>query len=609
MLLSVEPFTHATEGTLLDLWFVGGNHKVVRPPCQPHFYSWIERGVCEPVRKRLMGDPSRQLQDIFRVDFDTGDPSRQLQDIFRVDFDTLRDLEFSRHSESFEDHKRFVDVLISEYGFAIDSPLPSVLAWDIETFTKNRVGTDWRNDTIRSIAVWGFLEEIRSCVLFGTRKTCKGCSWNDTGACMFEFDANGKPTGLFGRCWRVSAQDAEPDVIRKALRFKNTFDPDVLAGFNDGDYDFRVLLTRCNWHRIVCSLGRDGSVPYVLVKNYQRRGKERETCLVRVHGRVHLDVYLEVLFDQTLYDLKGRGQLEVAKHFGFDPIEGIDHANIPEDRLEEVNIDDARCCFELAQLYLKNIYAMCEEQKVPLNLMCARSPSHQPNWFYGQAYAELGIVSDKTNCERFPQIFGRGGKPYQGALVKCFKTGIFFDVKHKDFASMYPSLMMEYNLSPETVTLVAIKPYTGEYRFEKYDDYWIIEVPDVPKKKGKPDWKVAAQIICRVDMSEDSVTKKKLIWIREERFRLKKEYKRTKDEKLYSRQYALKVIQNKLYGYNGMKWALYGNILVAILITALGRYHMSAEINKPEYGKPVVVEGVRAGERIIEVDTDGFYYD
>jgi len=57
-----------------------------------------------------------------------------------------------------------------------------------------------------------------------------------------------------------------------------------------------------------------------------------------------------------------------------------------------------------------------------------------------------------------------------------------------------------------------------------------------------------------------------------------------------------------------MKWALYGNILVAILITALGRYHMNKEINKPEYGKPVVVEGVRAGERVIEVDTDGFYY-
>jgi len=227
------------------------------------------------------------------------------------------------------------------------------------------------------------------------------------------------------------------------------------------------------------------------------------------------------MFDQTLYDLKGRGQLEVAKHFGFNPIEGVDHAHIPDDVLEELNIDDARCCYELARLYLKNIYAMCEEQSVPLNLMCERSPSHQPNWFYGQAYAELGIVSDKPNCDRFPQIFGRGGKPYQGALVKCFRTGTFYNVKHKDFAGFYPSIMMEYNLDPATVTLVAMKPWTGEYRIQKYENYWIIEVPDVPKLKGKPNWNTAAQIVTRVDMTEDSVTKKKLVWIRNERFRLR----------------------------------------------------------------------------------------
>jgi len=294
----------------------------------------------------------------------------------------------------------------------------------------------------------------------------------------------------------------------------------------------------------------------------------------------------------------------------------VDHAHIPDDVLEELNIDDARCCYELARLYLKNIYAMCEEQAVPLNLMAARSPSHQPNWFYGQAYAELGIVSNKPNFERYVDVVtrnrapdGKLGKPYQAALVRCFRTGTFYNVKHKDFESFYPSIMMEYNLSPETVTLVCMKPYTGEYHIQKYENYWIIEVPDVPKLKGKPNWNAARQIVCRVDMTHDSVTKKKLVWIRKERFKLKREYKRTKDEKLYSRQYALKVIQNKLYGYNGMKWALYGNVLVAILIVALARYHMMLELKKPEYGKTVVVDGIEVGDKVIEVDTDGFYYE
>lgn len=542
MLLSVEPFDHAIEGTLLDLWFVGGEHKTVRPPCKPHFYSWVEQGSCEAVERRLLGSPRKTVS------------------MFRVDFPCLRMLERCRHPQSFEDHKRFVDVLVCEHGFGVESALPRVLAWDVESFTKSRVGTDWRCDTMRSIAVWG-----------------------DDGV---------------HRCWCVGRDGDEREVIQRFIRFVRDYDPDVVAGFNDGDYDFRVLLTRCDRLGVRCALGRDGSKPYVIVKNYERRGREREVVNVRIRGRVHFDVYYEVMFDQTLYDLKGRGQLEVAKHFGFAPVEDVDHAAIPESRLAEVNLDDARCCYELAQLYLKNIYALCEELAVPLNLMCERSPSHIPNWVYGQAFAELGIVSDKSNVERFPQIFGRGGKPYQGALVKCFRTGVFYDVIHKDFASFYPSIMMEYNLSPETVSLVAIKPYTGKYRIDKYDDYWIIEVPDVPKRKAKPNWAVAAQIVCRVNMKEDGVTKKKLLKIREERLKLKHEYKKTKDEKLYSRQYALKVIQNSLYGYCAMRWALYGNILVAILVTALARYHM----------QNLVDELTQKRKKIIELDTDGIYY-
>ena len=124
----------------------------------------------------------------------------------------------------------------------------------------------------------------------------------------------------------------------------------------------------------------------------------------------------------------------------------------------------------------------------------------------------------------------------------------------------------------------------------------IIEVPDVPKKAGEPNFEAARQFVCRVEKA-DSVTRKKLKWIREERARLKAEYKATKDEKFQSRQYALKVIQNTLYGYHGTGYALYGNVLVAILITALARYHIQQKMRELE----------AEGYKIIEVDTDGLY--
>jgi DNA polymerase elongation subunit (family B) len=334
----------------------------------------------------------------------------------------------------------------------------------------------------------------------------------------------------------------------------------------------------------------------VIERVYERQGKQREAHIVRIGGRVHLDVYNEVLLDQTLFDLKGRGLNEVAKHFGFAPIEDVNHAKIPEDRVAETNLDDARCTYGLAQLYLANLYGLCDYLKVPLNLVVERSPSHICNWFYGQEFAKLGIVSDGYNHDRFPQVFRRGGKPYQGATVKCYRTGLFTNVEHIDFVSFYPSIMLKYNLSPETVSLAGTKAYTGEYRFEEHEDYTIIEVPDIPKVKGEPNMEKACQFVCRVEKA-DSVTRKKLDWIREERARLKCEYKKTKDEGLQSRQYALKVIQNTLYGYHGTGYALYGNILVAILITALARYHIQEKIEECE----------THGYKIIEVDTDGYF--
>ena len=589
MLLSVEPFDDPYEGTMLDLWFMGGSHRTVKAPVQPHYYSDVQQGDSELVMRRFLSNPSLKRQ------------------LYKVNFPNLYALQRFRLRGALESHKRYVDVLCSEMGYAMPSSPPKVLAWDIESFTFSPVAPDWRRDTIRSIAVWGV-----DVAVLDSR------DWD----AAIQFSPE-RGDFCFGLCWCVDDDHDERDVIESFLQFVKRFNPDVLAGYNDGHYDIPLLLARCAALRVQCRMGRDGSPPYIMERMYERRGKTRQVERVRIRGRVHLDVYLEVLLDQTLYDLKGRGQNEVADHFGFAPIltyetwaasadaayvldcleaghvpmDSIDHAAIPTERVAELNLDDVRCCYGLAQLYLQNVESLCDELAVPLNLMCERSPSHIPNWFYGQEYSKLGIISDGYNGERFPQIFNRGGKPFEAAYVRCFEKGVFRGVRHIDFRSFYPSIMVEYNLSPETVLLVEIKPYTGEYRFEYYEDYWVVEVPDVPKTKGKPDYEKALQFVCKIDMTHDGVTKKKLLTFKARREQLKAEYLKTEDEKILSRQYALKVIQNTLFGYNGMYYSLYGNILVAILITALGRYHIQKKIAEEEKG----------GFKTIEVDSDGFY--
>lgn len=185
---------------------------------------------------------------------------------------------------------------------------------------------------------------------------------------------------------------------------------------------------------------------------------------------------------------------------------------------------------------------------------------------------------------------------YQGATVRHWDTGRNFYlspsgcdfIHHIDVSSQYPSAMIVFNLSPESVRLEAIKPYTGEYRFDAATGY--IEVPDVNY----------GQVCCRVDTSKDSVTRSDLIRLFIQKAHLKVELKRClPDEKaeLEARYNFVKVQLNSRYGYNGLSQSMYGNMLVALLTTAFGRFIIDVIIR--------VCEGL--GVQPLETDTDGLW--
>jgi len=49
MILIAERFNTAKYGTVLSLWFVGGEHTVVRRPFDPYFYSLVKGGFNSPL--------------------------------------------------------------------------------------------------------------------------------------------------------------------------------------------------------------------------------------------------------------------------------------------------------------------------------------------------------------------------------------------------------------------------------------------------------------------------------------------------------------------------------------------------------------------------------
>jgi len=169
---------------------------------------------------------------------------------------------------------------------------------------------------------------------------------------------------------------------------------------------------------------------------------------------------------------------------------------------------------------------------------------------------------------------------YQGAEVEVFEPGIHReDVKHVDVSSMYPNIMIVFNLSPESLRLVRTKPYTGQYILTPT----YLEIPDTT---------INRQLIIAVD-EKDSISRGLL----SELYDRRQVYRNEKTPGWDGHQQTMKLIMNMMYGYNGMEWSLYGSYLVAIATAAIGRFIIMAAL------RWLRSKGVTA----LELDTDGIY--
>jgi len=500
--------------------------KTLRPPFKPFFYSSRAWPDAEVVKRRRLSDMSEI--ELWKPEFDS---------------EALRKAR-SRVKGVWEgriDHLRRLAALT---GFKVPSTDPSLLSWDLESRVPGLTPNP-KTDQLRSIAVWRDDE-------------------------ISEFKSG-----------------SEAVVAQWFLDLVHDIDPDVLMDFFGSLYDIPLLVRACQRSGIKCALGRDGSKPNVYTWDSKRGKRVYRNARVRIEGRIHFDVYKEVLQDQSLFDLKNRKLSTMATHFGLNPITGINHADIQEADLERVNVDDARVTYGVSQAYLPMLYDICELMDLPLSMVVERNPSMLAELLYMREFDRLGIVSDGLNMERFPWAFGGGGKAYQGAEVRCFETGMFKPIEHKDYASFYPNIMVAGNFSPETCRLLSVKPLTGKYKFARKDDFAIYEVPDSYR----------GQVRVAVDLSVDSVTRRKVTGFLDLREIAKVDFKRTKEQKYASRSQALKIMANICYGVHGMRYSQYGNLLVAILTTAMARYIIMHKLEEER----------AEGYKMIEVDTDGFW--
>ena len=204
---------------------------------------------------------------------------------------------------------------------------------------------------------------------------------------------------------------------------------------------------------------------------------------------------------------------------------------------------------------------------------------------------------------------------FEGAYVKDPQVGEHKWVMSFDLNSLYPHLIMQYNISPET--LYSKKPLWKKPKVEDLLNKKVNgELMSNLKKSGltltpngalfKTDKKGFLPEIMQT-MYDDRVKYKKLM------IQAKKEYERTQEPKLlkdiakYNNiQMAKKISLNSAYGAIGNNWFRYYNLLVAEAITTSGQLSIRY-IESTLNGYINKIVGTVGRDYVLASDTDSVY--
>ncbi|MEM1685534.1 MAG: DNA polymerase II [Acidilobaceae archaeon] len=359
--------------------------------------------------------------------------------------------------------------------------------------------------------------------------------------------------------------DSDVRLIREFIDEVKRRDPDIIVGYNQNRFDWPYLIERARIHGIQLDVGRRrGGVPQSSAYGH-----------ISVPGRLNVDL---LDFAMEIREVKVKSLDEVADYLGVMPRDKrvlLEWWEIGEywrdkskrDILRAYLRDDVLSTMGLALKLLPFGAQMSQVSGVPLDQVMTASVGYRLEWRLMREAFKRG--------ELIPNREERGEEGYEGAIVLEPKPGIHDNIAVLDFASMYPSIMVKYNVGPDTLVKpgedyinVNIAPEVG-YKFR-------VEPPGFFKAtlerflKWRKDIK---NIMAKLD--KDSL-----------------EY-RLLDE----RQKAIKVLANASYGYMGWSSARWYCRECAEAVTAWGRNLIKSAISKAK----------ELGLTVIYGDTDSIF--
>src|SRR5947208_2961686 len=349
-----------------------------------------------------------------------------------------------------------------------------------------------------------------------------------------------------------NVEESEHAALKRLTAIIKERDPDVIEGHNLFRSDLPFLVARARKAKVKLDWGRSGGFLRSRPSRLQIAEKTIDYPKFAVDGRHFVDTFLLAHFyDVGMRSLSGFERIDVAQHFGL--CDSADISSLTGKELErEYNANSER--------FRKRALCACRETRAVADLL---SPSYFIQaQIFPYNYQDVIVRGNATRInglflrEYFRQKHSIPELPmpqtFEGGYTDIFFTGVARNVWHCDVASLYPSIMLQFDCFPASDRLQIFRHLLTDLRTFRL----------------------------------------------EAKAKMRAEKNPTRQHHLQALQNTFKILINSFYGYLGFAQGNFADFDAAARVTQIGR----------DLLKKMIGWLNAHGANVIEVDTDGIYF-
>jgi DNA polymerase I len=347
-------------------------------------------------------------------------------------------------------------------------------------------------------------------------------------------------------------EESERNALKRLTALIKERDPDVIEGHNLFRFDLPYLVGRAKKLKTKLDWGRSGGFLRSRPSRLQIAEKTIDYPKFTIDGRHLVDTFLLAQFyDIGMRSLTGFERADVARHFDLCDSEEISALTGKE--LQRAYVGDSEMFRQRASCGVWETRALSDllspsyfiqSQIFPYNYqdVIVRGNATRINALFLREY-----FRQRHSIPELPMV-----RAFEGGYTDVFLTGVARNVWHCDIASLYPSVMLQFDCFPATDQLQIFRHLLTDLRTFRL----------------------------------------------EAKAKMRAEQDPAKQHHLQALQNTFKILLNSFYGYLGFAQGNFADFDAAARVTQIGRDLLKK-----------MIEWLNAhGAQVIEVDTDGIYF-